>query len=105
MAPMSNVGVPTQVQVEVDEATAQGVYSNMAIVAHTETEFVFDFVYIQPQAPKAKVRARIVTSPSHAKRFLAALQDNLRRYEEKCGQIKISGEAGKSNDRYEGHYL
>jgi hypothetical protein len=102
---MSNVGVPTQVQVEVDEATAQGMYSNMAIVAHTETEFVFDFVFIQPQAPKAKVRARIVTSPSHAKRFLSALQDNLRRYEEKCGQIKISGETGKSNDRYEGHYL
>jgi hypothetical protein len=102
---MSNAGAPTQVQVEVDEATAQGIYSNMAIVSHTETEFVFDFVYIQPQAPKAKVRARIVTSPSHAKRFLAALQDNLRRYEEKCGQIKIAGDAGKSNDRYEGHYL
>lgn len=102
---MSNPGAPTQVQVEVDETTAQGIYSNMAIVAHTETEFVFDFVFIQPQAPKAKVRARIVTSPSHAKRFLAALSDNLRRYEEKSGTIKITGEAGKSSDRYEGHYL
>ncbi|MEK7702538.1 MAG: DUF3467 domain-containing protein [Nitrospirota bacterium] len=102
---MSNQGTPTQVQVEVDETTAQGVYANMAIVAHTETEFVLDFVFIQPQAPKAKVRTRIITSPIHAKRFLSALQDNIRRYEDKLGTIKISGESGKTGDRYEGHYL
>ncbi len=102
---MSAPGVPIQVQVEVDEATAQGMYVNMAIVSHTETEFVLDFVFIQPQAPKAKVRSRIVTSPSHAKRLLAALQDNLRRYEEKCGVIKLSGEVDKNSPRYEGHYL
>ncbi len=101
---MSNQGTSTQVQIEVDEVTAQGLYSNMAIVAHTETEFVFDFVFIQPQSPKAKVRTRIITSPMHAKRFLSALQDNIRRYEEKLGAIKISGESGKS-DRHEGHYL
>lgn len=102
---MATPGTPVQVQVEVDETTAQGMYVNLAIVAHTETEFVFDFVFIQPQSPKAKVRSRIVTSPSHAKRFLAALQDNLRRYEEKCGTIKVSGEADKNPQRYEGHYL
>jgi hypothetical protein len=97
--------VPTQVQIEVDEAIAQGAYVNMAIVSHTETEFVFDFVFIQPQAPKAKVRSRIVTSPLHAKRFLSALQENLHRYEEKCGPIKLAGESEKSSQRYEGHYL
>ncbi len=102
---MTTPATPTQVQIEVDETTAQGIYVNMAIVSHTETEFVFDFVFIQPQAPKAKVRSRIVTSPSHAKRFLAALQDNLHRYEEKCGDIKLSGETDKSTQRYEGHYL
>ncbi len=94
-----------QVQIEIDEATSQGIYANMAIVAHTETEFVFDFVFIQPQAPKAKVRARIVTSPAHAKRFAAALQDNIRRYEEKLGAIKVAGESGRNSERYEGHYL
>jgi hypothetical protein len=102
---MSQSEKSVQVQVEVDEATAQGVYANMAIVAHTDTEFVLDFVFIQPQAPKAKVRSRIITSPSHAKRFLAALQDNIQRYEGKCGAIKIAGEAEKSAQRYEGHYL
>lgn len=102
---MSQQEKSVQVQVEVDDATAQGVYANMAIVAHTETEFVFDFVFIQPQAPKAKVRSRIITSPSHAKRFLAALQDNIQRYEGKCGAIKVVGEAEKSSQRYEGHYL
>jgi hypothetical protein len=102
---MATQGTPTQIQVEVDEATAQGAYVNMAIVSHTDTEFVFDFVFIQPQAPKAKVRSRIVTSPSHAKRFLGALQDNIQRYEAKCGAIKIMGEADKTAERYEGHYL
>jgi len=102
---MSTPATPTQIQVEVDDAIAQGMYVNMAIVSHTDTEFVFDFVFIQPQAPKAKVRSRIVTSPVHAKRFLGALQENLQRYEAKCGVIKIAGDAGKNTERYEGHYL
>jgi len=102
---MTTSGTPTQIQVEVDEATAQGMYVNMAIVSHTDTEFVLDFVFIQPQAPKAKVRSRIVTSPAHAKRFLAALQENIQRYEGKCGPIKIAGDTDKNANRYEGHYL
>ena len=102
---MANPGTPVQVQVEVDEATAQGVYVNMAIVAHTDTEFVLDFVFIQPQAPKAKVRSRIITSPAHAKRFLHALQDNIQKYEAKCGAITVAGEPDKAAQRYEGHYL
>jgi len=102
---MATQGTPVQIQVEVDDAIAQGVYVNMAIVSHTDTEFIFDFVFIQPQAPKSKVRSRIITSPAHAKRFLNALQDNIQRYEGKSGAIKIAGEADKGLERYEGHYL
>lgn len=77
-----------QIQIEIDELTAQGVYSNLAIISHSQDEFILDFIFIQPQVPKAKVRARIITSPGHIKRFLAALQDNIKKYEEKFGEIK-----------------
>ncbi len=77
------------IQIQLDEATAQGIYSNLAFVNHTETEFTMDFIYLQPQEPKGKVRARIITSPIHMKRFLMAVQENVRKYEEKFGEIKI----------------
>jgi len=78
---------PPQLQIEVDEQTAQGIYVNLAMITHNETEFIFDFIYVQPQAPKAKVRARVITSPIHAKRFLKALEDNLKKYETNFGQL------------------
>ncbi len=78
-----------QIQIEIDDLTAQGVYSNLAVIGHTENEFVIDFVFIQPQAPKAKVRSRIITSPQHIKRFLIALQENVQKYENTYGEIKI----------------
>ncbi len=96
---------PVQIQIEIDDATSQGIYSNLALMAHNETEFVLDFVYIQPQAPKAKVRARILSNPIHTKRLLMALQDNIRRYEEKYGKIKMSAEPDKESSQYQGHYL
>lgn len=102
---MSNPQQPVQVQIEIDDATAQGLYTNLALLSHTETEFVLDFIYIQPQAPKAKVRARVLSSPAHTKRLLAALQENIQRYEEKFGPIKIANEPEKSPTRYQGHYL
>lgn len=74
---------PPKIQIDVDEATAQGMYVNLASVSHNETEFTFDFVYVQPQAARGKVRARIITSPQHARRFLAALTDNLNKYQQK----------------------
>ncbi|MCS7151877.1 MAG: DUF3467 domain-containing protein [Endomicrobia bacterium] len=79
---------PQEIQIEIDDITAQGVYSNLAIISHSPDEFVLDFIFIQPQMPKAKVRARVITSPQHIKRFLTALQDNIRKYEEKFGEIK-----------------
>jgi hypothetical protein len=85
--PVKNV----QIQIELDPETAQGVYANMAMVNHTENEFTLDFIYIQPQAPKAKVRSRVISSPKHAKRLLAALQDAVQQYESKFGVIALSG--------------
>jgi hypothetical protein len=76
------------IQIQLDEPTAQGIYCNLAFVNHTETEFTMDFIYLQPQEPKGKVRARIITSPLHMKRFLLAVQENVRKYEEKFGEIK-----------------
>lgn len=83
-------GVPAQIQIEIDDQTAQGVYSNLAMIGHSETEFVLDFIFVQPQVPKAKVRARIITSPQHAKRFLLALEDNIKKYEQHFGEIRIT---------------
>lgn len=83
---------PLQLQVEIDPATANGVFVNMALVNHTETEFTLDLIYVQPQAPKATVRARAITTPKHLKRLLLALQENLAKYEARFGPVEL-GEA------------
>lgn len=79
------------IQIQMDEETAQGSYVNLAMVNHSETEFTLDFIYVQPQQPKAKVRARIISSPKHTKRLLEALKDNLDKYEKRFGTIDTSG--------------
>jgi len=76
-----------KLEIQLDDETAQGVYSNLALVNHTETEFTLDFIFVQPQVPKAKVRSRVITSPRHLKRLIGALQENLRRYEEQHGPV------------------
>lgn len=76
-----------KVEIDLDEETAQGVYANLAVVNHTDTEFTIDFIFVQPQLPKAKVRSRIITSPKHLKRLIAALQENLQRYEKVHGPV------------------
>jgi hypothetical protein len=86
---------PHQLQVELDDATAQGIYANLSLIAHTETEFLFDFLFVQPQQPKAKVRARIISSPLHTKRFFLALRENLTRYEIRFGEIR-TGDGGET---------
>lgn len=83
-------GQPVQIQIELDPETAQGSYVNMAMVNHTEGEFTLDFIYVQPQAPKAKVRARIISNPKHTKRLLLALTDSIRQFESKYGVIDAS---------------
>ncbi len=79
-----------QLQIQLDDDVANGQYVNMALVNHTETEFTLDFIYVQPQQPKAKVRSRIITNPKHMKRLLLAIQDNLAKFEAKFGAIELS---------------
>ena len=79
-----------QLQIQLDDDVANGHYINMALVNHTETEFTLDFIYVQPQQPKAKVRARIITSPLHMKRLLQAMQENVARYEKAFGTIDLA---------------
>ena len=80
-----------QIQIQVPPEVAQGAYVNLTLVNHTETEFVLDFIYIQPLEPRATVRSRIISSPRHAKRLLAALQENISRHEARFGPIDSGG--------------
>ncbi len=77
-----------QINIELDETIAQGIYSNLAIINHSSSEFVVDFVCIMPGTPKAKVKSRIVLTPQHAKRLLKAMGENINRYEAAHGEIK-----------------
>jgi hypothetical protein len=83
---------PPAIQLQIDEATAQGLYTNLVMINHSENEFVFDFAYMQPSSPTAKVRARVISSPRHTKRLLLALQKNVTRYEERFGVIELSAD-------------
>lgn len=88
-APSAGAPHAVQLQIELDPVTANGVFINMAMVNHTDTEFTLDLVYVQPQQPRGTVRARAITTPKHMKRLLLAIQDNVRRYEERFGAIDL----------------
>jgi hypothetical protein len=77
-----------QINIELDADVAQGIYSNLAIINHSASEFVVDFVSIMPGVPKSKVKSRIILTPQHAKRLLKALADNVNRFENAHGEIK-----------------
>ncbi|MFY0483503.1 DUF3467 domain-containing protein [Flavobacterium sp. PLA-1-15] len=79
-----------QINIELDEKTAEGIYSNLAIINHSASEFVLDYVCIMPGTPKAKVKSRIILTPQHAKRLLKAMGENIHRYELAHGEIKDS---------------
>lgn len=79
---------PNQINIELDENIAQGIYSNLAIINHSQSEFVLDFITIMPGVPKSKVKSRIVLTPQHAKRLLKAIADNVQRFESMHGEIK-----------------
>ncbi len=78
-----------QINIELNEKEAEGIYSNLAIITHSPAEFIIDFTRVVPGVPKAKVHARIITTPQHAKMFLKALQDNIEKYEARFGEIKL----------------
>ena len=79
------------IQIELSDEIAQGTYSNLAIITHSSSEFVVDFVRIMPGMPKAKVQSRIILTPEHAKRLMMALADNVKKYESQNGDIKLQG--------------
>ncbi|TAH26632.1 MAG: DUF3467 domain-containing protein [Cytophagales bacterium] len=81
-----------QINIELSEEIAEGIYSNLAMIAHSNSEFVIDFIRLMPGVPKAKVKARIVITPEHAKRLLSALNDNINKFEENFGKIKQSND-------------
>ena len=83
-----------QLQIELSEEVAQGIYANLAIIAHSSSEFILDFIRVLPGMPKAGVKSRIVLSPEHAKRLLMALQDNVEKYERLFGPIRMPNEPG-----------
>ena len=77
-----------QINIELDEKMAEGIYSNLAIINHSVSEFVVDFVNVMPGTPKARIKSRIILTPQHAKRFMKALADNVGRFEDAHGEIK-----------------
>lgn len=80
---------PQQLSIELSEEIAQGIYSNLAVITHSSSEFVIDFVRIMPGIPKANVKSRVILTPEHAKRLLLALDENLKKYEGTFGSIKL----------------
>ena len=86
---------PNQINIELTEDIAEGIYSNLAMIAHSNSEFVIDFIRLMPGVPKAKVKSMIMITPEHAKRFSNALIDNIRKYEETFGTIKKTDDGPK----------
>jgi hypothetical protein len=84
---MSETNQNQELNIELTEEVAEGIYSNLAIISHSPGEFVVDFVRVVPGVPKAKVKSRIILTPSHAKRLLHALSENVRKYESSFGKI------------------
>ena len=90
-----------KMQIQSESQTNAGVYSNLMMVSHRKEEFVLDFLFVQPQRAQtgdgvANLRSRVITSPEHTKRIIRALEDNLRRYEEKFGAIEEATDLPKS---------
>lgn len=79
---------PNQLNIEISEEVAEGMYANLAIITHSHAEFVIDFVNVMPGTPKSKVKARVILTPQHTKRFMKALTENIEKYELVNGPIK-----------------
>ena len=84
-----------QIEVELGEREAEGIYSNLVFIAHSASEVILDFARALPGLPKAKVYARVILTPQHAKSLLLALEQNLKNYETSFGPIKLPGDSRK----------
>jgi hypothetical protein len=87
-----------QISIELGEQESEGIYSNLVMITHSNAEFILDFARMVPGKPKAKVYARIIKTPQHAKSLMLALQDNIKRYEEQFGEIKLKGMEGRQGN-------
>ncbi len=96
---MENENNNNQLQIELKEEVAQGTYANLAILTHSTSEFIIDFVRIMPGIPKAGVQSRIVMTPEHAKRLMYALQDNIAKYESNFGAIRMPEEQVQNENK------
>lgn len=83
-----------KINIDLSEEIAEGIYSNLAIITHSHSEFIVDFVKMLPGIPKAKVKSRIILTPEHAKRLTKALTENIRKFEAMHGPIKESKDGG-----------
>ena len=86
---MENQKNNNQLQIELKDEVAQGTYANLAIITHSSSEFIVDFVRVMPGLPKAGVQSRIILTPEHAKRLMFALQENVAKYEHQFGTIRM----------------
>ncbi len=82
---------PNQMNIEISDEVGEGIYSNLAIITHSPSEFIIDFIKMMPGVPKAKVKSRIILTPQHAKRLYKALKENVAKYEQVHGEIKDPG--------------
>jgi hypothetical protein len=94
---MENKNGQTELSIELKDDVARGIYSNLAIITHSNSEFVIDYVCMMPGVPKAPVVSRIILTPEHAKRLQIALQDNVMKYETAHGHIKLEGGSAMPN--------
>jgi ribonuclease BN (tRNA processing enzyme) len=79
---------PNQLNIEISDEVAEGIYSNLAIISHSHSEFILDFIRLLPNVPKAKVKSRLILTPQHAKKLLKALSDNIEKFENQFGEIQ-----------------
>lgn len=78
-----------QININLSEEVAQGIYSNLAVINHSSSEFILDYIRVMPGVPQANVKTRVIMTPEHAKRFLNALKDNIEKYEKVYGEIEV----------------
>ncbi|NDW12852.1 DUF3467 domain-containing protein [Bacteroides sp. 214] len=86
---MEHQNQDNQLQIELNNEVAQGTYANLAIITHSSSEFILDFIRVMPGLPKAAVQSRVILAPEHAKRLLNALEDNIAKYEQVFGNIRL----------------
>lgn len=88
MSEPKNPAKSNQLNIEISDEVAEGIYSNLAIISHSHSEFILDFIRLLPNVPKAKVKSRLILTPQHAKKLLKALSDNIEKFEKQFGEIQ-----------------